>query len=581
MAAVVCGAGELDGEGTELEGEGSSCQRTLRFVAVVLEEEAGNPARLRTAAAGSTGSAGRGTDLVLISRSSRSETLEVPASEAAAPVVRCIGAGAASTGAAATAKPERLAVAVRRVRALEPSQLCRPRGGCGGCEGGRAHAPVPRPLGTIGRLAVGGASARGVRLAVVATIGKVVRRTTLRGVELGGSAHEARLHLDRQPHGRCGQMHLRQVSLVVEALLLARERGDAHVELLDPPLGVSEGRAPLEHDIGTSEVHPYEEGADEDDDADDRTVIEADLGAAGGLPRQAEGHHEVACHLRQQERHGREHDREEDVARPDDEVEDGQGLQRELLAWALAAVPREHRLARRQEGEGHAAHREERYEHEERAVPQLARPAVVGHAVYGDLRRDEAELDGERQRAEAGHARVVHDDEHEEHRDGEGDADAPLAARAVHAVAEVGLVALAPERDVVVAEGRRRAAPAERPERELGVPEALDAARGVVPPVRPGLTPARRPPPRPSSPRRACCRWSCRPTHCPEERGPPLPPARGLARGRPGRPPRGWRCRGSPRGRPPACAALCARRLPVPVWSETCPAPNVAAPGWG
>ena len=105
MAAVVCGAGELDGEGTELEGEGSSCHRTLRFVAVVLEAAAGNPARLRTAAAGSTGSAGRGTDLVLISRSSRSETLEVPASEAAAPV-RCIGAGAASTGAAATAKPE-------------------------------------------------------------------------------------------------------------------------------------------------------------------------------------------------------------------------------------------------------------------------------------------------------------------------------------------------------------------------------------------------------------------------------------------------------------------------------------------
>ena len=95
-----CGAGELDRDAAGLEGEGSSCHRTRRLVGALL----GRGARLRTAAAGSTGTggSGRGSDLVLISRSSRSETLEVPASEGVAPV-RCISTGcAASTGAAAT-----------------------------------------------------------------------------------------------------------------------------------------------------------------------------------------------------------------------------------------------------------------------------------------------------------------------------------------------------------------------------------------------------------------------------------------------------------------------------------------------
>jgi len=45
------------------------------------------------------------------------------------------------------------------------------------------------------------------------------------------------------------------VTLVVEALLLARERGDAYVELLDASLGMREGRPPLEHDVGTSDGH--------------------------------------------------------------------------------------------------------------------------------------------------------------------------------------------------------------------------------------------------------------------------------------------------------------------------------------
>jgi len=45
------------------------------------------------------------------------------------------------------------------------------------------------------------------------------------------------------------------------------------------------------------------------------------------------------------------------------------------------------RVGVRAEGDGQAAHREERDHHEQRALAQLTRPAMVGHAVQRDLRR--------------------------------------------------------------------------------------------------------------------------------------------------------------------------------------------------